>query len=97
MQRKINNDISLGKTVSLFDNIGASSAIDKTASIFLNATEKVQKQVKKRYKETGEYDADIAKYILGTLELVFHGMLKGIDTKEQLAHISHKNMENLEL
>ena len=30
---------------------------------------------------TGTYNADIAKYILGTLELVFQGMLADIDKK----------------
>ena len=43
-----------------------------------------------------ENDADIAKYIPGTLELVYQGILKDIDTKEQPAHISYKDMENLE-
>ena len=41
MQRKIGNDIKLRKSVSLFDNIGASSVIDRMASNFSNATEKV--------------------------------------------------------
>ena len=32
----------------------------------------------------------------GTLELVYQRMLEDIDTKEQAAHISYKDMENLE-
>ena len=35
--------------------------------------------------ETGEYDVDIAKYIPGTLDVMFQGMLEDIDTKEQPA------------
>ena len=64
-------------------------------SNFLNASEKVQK-IKKKLTKTGEYDADIAKYMPGTLELVYQGMLENIDTKEQPAHISYKDIENLE-
>ena len=94
MQRKIGTEINLGKTVSSFDSICSSPAIDRTASNFLNASEKVQK-IKKLIK-TGEYDADIAKYIPGTLELVYQGMLEDMDAKEQPAHISYKDMENLE-
>ena len=41
-------------------------------------------------------DAGIAKYIPGTLELVFQGMPGDIDTKEQPANVSYKDMENLE-
>ena len=45
--------------------------------------------------QTGTYDADIARYIPGTLGLVFQGMLKDIDTKEQPAHSPCRDMENL--
>ena len=69
MQRKIGNEINLGRTVSSFRSIVSSSAIDRTASKLLNASEKIQK-IKKLIK-TGEYDADIAKYIPGTLDLVY--------------------------
>ena len=69
MQRKIGNEINLGRTVSSFCSIVSSSAIDRTASKLLNASEKIQK-IKKLIK-TGEYDADIAKYIPGTLHLVY--------------------------
>ena len=43
MQRKIGTEINLGKTVSPFDSIDSSSAIDRTALKFLNAKKKVQK------------------------------------------------------
>ena len=45
MQRKIGTDINLGKTVSPFDSIDSSSAIDRVASNFVNASEKVNKKI----------------------------------------------------
>ena len=59
---------------------------------FIKATERVQK-MKKLIENR---DAGIAKYIPGTLELVFQGMPGDIDTKEQPANVSYKDMENLE-
>ena len=50
----------------------------------------------KRLINTGEYDADLKKYISGILDLVLQGMTENINTKEQVAHISYKDMENLE-
>ena len=44
MQGKTGTEIELDKIVSPFDSIGASSAIDRTASNFLNAVEKVKKE-----------------------------------------------------
>ena len=49
MQREIETEINLYKTVSLFNSIDTSSAIDRTASNFLNANKKVQK-IKKLIK-----------------------------------------------
>ena len=43
MQRKIGTEVNIGKTVSPLDSISASSAIDRTASNYLNADEKLQK------------------------------------------------------
>ena len=94
IQRETGTEIELGKTVSPYESIGASSAIDRTASNYLDAGKKVQKI--KNLISAGSYDADIAKYIPGTLELMFQGMLEDIDTKEQPAHISYKDMENLD-
>ena len=95
MQRKIGTEIKLGKTESPFNSIGTSSAINRTASNFLNAGEKVKKKIRKLI-ETGTYDADITKYIPGTLALIFQGMLEDLDTKEQPAHSSYRDMENLD-
>ena len=44
----------------------ASSAIDRSTSIFLNAGEKVQKS--RKLISPGIYDADMAKYIPGKLD-----------------------------
>ena len=35
---------------------------------------------------TGTYDAELAKYISGTLDLVYQGMIEDFDTKEKAAH-----------
>ena len=88
MQRKIGTEVELGATVSPFDSIGASSAIDRSVSTFLNAREKVQ-NIRKNY-------IDKIKYIPWMLDLVYQGMLEDIDTKKQTAYISYKDMENLD-
>ena len=33
----------------------------------------------------GKYDADLAKYILGLMDLAIQGMLDDIDTREKVA------------
>ena len=52
MQRKIEDEVQLDKTVSPFDTTGYSSSVDRTASNFINASEKVQKI--KQLINTGE-------------------------------------------
>ena len=94
MQTKIGTEVELGKTVSLFDSIRASSAIEKTVSNYTDAGDQVKK-IRKLIK-TGTYDADIARYIPGTRVLVFQGMLEDIGTKEQPAHSLYRDMENLD-
>ena len=94
MQRRIDDEIELGSTISPFDATGQSLSADRTASNFLNASEKVQKI--KSLINMAEYDADPARYIPGMLELSYLGMIANIDTKEQMAHISYKDMETLE-
>ena len=44
----------------------------------------------------GKYDADLAKYIPGLLDLAIQGMLDDIDTREKVAHPSYKDMEQLD-
>ena len=47
----------------------------------------------KRLVDTGEYDANIAPYISGTLELACQGMLDDKKTIGQVAHPSYKDLE----
>ena len=62
MQRNISNKVFLGQNVSPFDNAGKSDAIDRTASNYNDAKEKVQKV--RELITTGNYDADIANTFL---------------------------------
>ena len=43
------------------------------------------------------YDADLAKYIPGLLDLAIQGMLDDIDTGEKVTHPSYKDKEQLDL
>ena len=94
MQREISSRVFLGQTALPLDDVRLSSVIDKTASDYTNAGEKV-----KRIRElirTGNYDANMVRYIPGVLELVFQGMLEDTDTKEKAANASYKDMEELD-
>ena len=86
MQHEIETQVDIGKNVSAFESIGHVPSIDKTASDFDKADTKVKKL--KRLIDTGEYDANIAQYIPGTIELAYQGMLDDIKTIEQVAHRS---------
>ena len=74
MQTNISNKVFLRQNVSPFDNAGVSDVIDRTASNYNDAKEKIQ-NIRELIK-TGNYDADIAKYIPGVLEMRFQGMLE---------------------
>ena len=93
MQKEISNKVFLGETLNPDDDARKSTAIERTASNYHDAREKVQKI--RELIGTGTYDADLAKYIPGLLELAFQGMLEDIDTKEKTAHPSYKDMEQL--
>ena len=82
------------QTANPFESVGGSSAIDRTASDFDNASLKIKKI--KKLINTGEYDADVARYIPGTLDLAFQGMIYKISTIEQPAHLSYKDKEMLD-
>ena len=94
MQREINDRIFLGETLNPYDDARRSTAIDRTASNYNDAKEKVQKI--RGFIGTGRYDENLAKYIPGMLELGFQGMIEDIDTKEKTAHPSYKDMEQLD-
>ena len=42
------------------------------------------------------YNADIAKYIPRTQDLIYQGMTEDIETEEKATHISYKGMEQLD-
>ena len=94
MQRNIRNKGFLGQNVSPFDNTRESDAIDRTAWNYNEAKEKVQK-IRELIK-TGNYDADIAKYIPVVLGIKFQGMLEDIHTRKKVAYPSYKDMEELD-
>ena len=94
MEREIGDEIQLVTTVSSFENAGGTSTIDRTVSNYNDAKEKV-KRIRELMK-TGKYDADVAKYIPGTLGMMHQGMLEEIITKEKVAHRSYKDMEQLD-
>ena len=94
MQREISDKVTLGDTLNPYEDARRSTAIDRTASNYNDAKEKVQKI--RDLTGTGRYDADLAKYIPGSLELAFQGMLEDIDAKEKTAHPSYKDMEQLD-
>ena len=93
MQREISNEVFLGNTVSAFNDVGKSSAIDRTVSNYDDAREKVRKR---ELISTGQYGKDIAKFIPGLLELKLQGMLEDIDTREKTVHPSYTDMEQLD-
>ena len=61
MQREISDRAFLGKTVSPLENAGISDAIHRAASNYKEAKNKVRKI--RELINTGNYDADIARYI----------------------------------
>ena len=91
IQREISNKVFLGNTVLPYDDAGPLSAIDRTASNYNDAKEKVRELI-----SMGRSDEDIAKYITGFLKLKFQGMLEDIDTREKVAYPSYTDMEQLD-
>ena len=94
MQREISDRIFLGETLNPYDDARRSTAIDRTASNYNDAKEKVQKI--RDLIGTDKYDKNLAKYMPGLLELAFQGMTEDVDTKEKSAHPSCKDMEQLD-
>ena len=94
MQRDISDKNTLGDTLNPIDDIRRSTAIDRTTSNYNDAKEKVQKI--RDLISMGKYDADLAKYIPGLMDLAIQGMLDDIDTREKVAHPSYKDKEQLD-
>ena len=94
MQRDISDRNFLGETLNPYEDTRRSTVIDRTASNYNDAKEKVQKI--RDLINIGKHDADLAKYIPGLLELAIQGMLDDIDTREKVDHPSYKDMEQLD-
>ena len=94
MQREISNKNTLGYTLNPINDARPSTAIDRTTSNYNDVKEKVQKI--RDLINMGKYDANLAKYIPGLMELAIQGMLHDIDTREKVAHPSYKNKEQLD-
>ena len=86
MQRDISDKNTLGETLNPYNDPWRSTAIDRTASNYDDAKEKVQKI--RDLINMGKYDADLAKYIPGLLDLAVQGMLDDIDTREKVTRSS---------
>ena len=85
MQRDISNRNTLGDMLN---------PIDRTTSNYNDSKEKVQKI--RDLINMGKYDADLAKYIPGLLDLAIQGMLDDVDTREKVAQPSYKDKEQLD-
>ena len=94
MQREISDKNTLGETLNPINDAGRSTAIDRTTSNYNDAKEKVQKI--RDLINMEKYDADLAKYIPGLMDLAIQGMLDDIDTREKVAHPSYKGKEQLD-
>ena len=94
MQREISDKNTLGDTLSPINDARRSTAIDRTTSNYNYAKKKVQKI--RNLINMGKYDADLAKYIPGLMDLAIQGMLDDIDTREKAANPSYKDKEQLD-
>ena len=93
MQREISDKNTLVDTLNPINDARRSTAIDRTTSNYSDAKEKVQKI--RDVINIGKYDADLAKYIPGLMDLAIQGMLDDIDTREKVADPSYKDKEQL--
>ena len=94
MQREISDEVKIGNSVTPFQSVGKIPAVDKTPSDFDNANLKLKKI--RGLIEWGIYDADIARYIPGILNLVFQGMIEKSMTSEQPADTTYFDREILD-
>ena len=86
--------VFLGQIVSPYEDAGPSSAIDRTASNYNDAKEKIKKM--RELISTGKYDEDIARYIPGILVLKFQGMLEDTNTREKVVLSSYTDIEEFD-
>ena len=90
-----NDKNTLGDILNPINDARRSTAIDRTTSKYTDAQEKVKKN--RDLINMQNYDADLAKYIPGLLDLAIQGMLDDIDTGEKVTHPSYKDKEQLDL
>ena len=81
-------------TLNPINDIKRSTAIDRTTSNYNDAKEKVQKI--RALINMGKYDAVLEKYVPGFADLAIQGMLDDIDTRENVAHPSYTDNEQLD-
>ena len=89
MQTDISNRNTLGDMHNPIDDARRSTAIDRTTSNYDHAKEKVPKL--RDLIRMGKYNADLAKYIPGLLDLTIQDMLDDIDTREKTVHLSYSS------
>ena len=89
MQREISDKNTLGDTLNPINDARRSTAIDRTTSNYDDAKEKVKK--KRDLINMGKYNADLAKYTPGLMDLAIQGMLDEVDTREKVAHPLYKD------
>ena len=88
MQIDISNRNTFDDTLNPIDDARRLRAIDRTASNYNDAEEKLQKI--RDLINMGKYDADLTKYIPGLTDLAIQGMHDDIDIREKAAHPSYK-------
>ena len=94
MQREMSDKNTLGDMLNPINDARRSTVSGRTTSNYNDAKEKVQKI--RDLINMGKYDADLAKYIPGLMDLAIQGMLDDIDTREKVAHPSYKDKEQLD-
>ena len=95
MQREFTNGVKVGDSVTPFQIIGKSPALDKTPSDFDNPNLKMKKI--RGLIQQGIYDTNIARYLPGTLNLVCQGMIEKIMTIEQPEDRAYSDKEVLDI
>ena len=91
-KNEIDNQAHLENSFITFET----SAINKTTSDFDNPSQKVRKIIK-WLKKTVEYDANVTRYIPGTTDLSFQGMVQKILSIKQSAQPFYNRSRNFRL
>ena len=95
-KNEIDNQAHLENSFITFESMGKTSAINKTTSDFDNPSQKVRKIIK-WLKKAVEYDANVTRYIPGTTDLSFQGMVQKILSIKQSAQPFYNRSRNFRL